>query len=63
MSSESEFSAGLCVGVLICLLIFIPIVFSATHVAETKMWQEAEKRGYAVQVEHSGGTGYKWKDE
>lgn len=56
---------------------FLPVVFAissiflsglmltswSAHVARTKMWQEAERRGYAVQAEHSGGTGYKWKDE
>lgn len=47
----------------IFLLILVILVYWSSHFKEMKMWQEAEKRGYAVKVEHSGGTGYKWKDE
>lgn len=54
----------------VILAIFSVFVFEfmltsywSARFAREKMWQEAEKRGYAVKLEHSGGTGYKWKDE
>lgn len=47
----------------IFLLILVILVYWSGHFKEMKMWQEAERRGYAVKLEHSGGTGYKWKDE
>lgn len=61
--NKDEFGAGACVSLLVCLIIFIPALFSCEHAAKTRMWQEAKKRGYAVEVQHSGGAGYKWKDE
>lgn len=63
MSDSDGFGAGACVSLVLCLIIFIPSMFACESAAKTKMWQEAERRGYAVKVEHSGGTGYKWKDE
>lgn len=63
MNDNDGFGAGACVSLLLCLIIFTPSMFACERAATKRMWQEAEKRGYAVEVQHSGGTGYKWKDE
>lgn len=60
---KDEFLPGVFLGFSISMLFFMIAVYWSGHFKEMKMWQEAERRGYAVKLEHSGGTGYKWKDE
>lgn len=60
---KDDFWPGVFLGFSISILFFMLAVYWSGYFKEMKMWQEAERRGYAVKLEHSGGTGYKWKDE
>lgn len=64
-SNESDGTAGCAAVIAVAVLVVVSIVcsFSMYRAGRESMWVEAVERGYAEKIEHSGGSGYRWKND